>query len=221
MQPDSDRWTMLRKEVRQWFEDRAPSFVDGYCGAVELLHTQAFPARVHFICHAVRDIYRLLPATLGLETHSRPQEVFPGMVMHLVTLWDRYPPVQMISETNESAYSLTPPLYKYCAKIVNKSKHMGTQPSIGARLASALYRSQERQVDEFVSPWIIRSFDEEYDFFVRRAHLADALSNMPTDDGLAQHFEVFEKSFHSLVGPYFSGKEVLDDILQDTNAIAN
>ena len=36
---DDPWWTQQRKELLRWFEDRAPSFVDGYKGAVQLLYS--------------------------------------------------------------------------------------------------------------------------------------------------------------------------------------
>jgi len=75
----------------------------------------------------------------------------------------------------------------------------------------------ESRDDRFIEPWIIDSFDNEYDFFVRRAHIALGLDSAPNDQGLAERVDAFERAFHSLVGPYFSGKEQLDAILQDAN----
>ena len=95
---------------------------------------------------------------------------------------------------------------------------MKGQPSIGEQLAIALFRSLERRDDEFIHPWIIKSFNDEYKFFVTRAHLQISADRVPTDDHLVTQFEAFERAFHSLVGPYFSGKDELDAILEDTNA---
>jgi len=48
--------------------------------------------------------------------------------------------------------------------------------------------------------------------------LARKIEKIPTDHRLVENFERFERAFHSLVGPYFTGKEELDEILQATNA---
>ncbi len=80
---------------------------------------------------------------------------------------------------------------------------------------------QDRHEDDFIQPWIIEAFDAEYNFFVRRAHLPASVDKVPSDDGLSEHFEAFERAFHSLVGPYFSGKDELDAILRDTNPAAD
>jgi len=217
---NSSYWTQLRRELVRWFDDRVPSFTEGYVAAVRLLHTPSFPARVHLVCHVVRDIYRNLPAALGLKSVARPSEVFPSMVKALAERWERFPPKQIETFDGErNDFMVSPQVYRHVEKIVHKSLSIADQPTVGKQLAVALFRSLDRREDEFIHPWIMDSFDAEYDFFVKRAHLAKSVDKVPNDDGLTEHFETFERAFHSLVGPYFSGKEELDVILQDTNAI--
>ncbi|GAF85394.1 unnamed protein product [marine sediment metagenome] len=220
---DSAHWTQLRRELIKWLEDRAPSFTEGYMGAVRLLYTPSFPARVHFICHAVRDIYRRLPTTLGEKSLPRPQEVFPSMVKELANRWEKFPPKDNSKYSGQAGSDIpvSPQVYRYMKKIVQKSTKIAAQRTVGKQLAIALFRSLDRWENEFIQPWVIEAFDAEYDFFVDRAHLAESVENVPSDDGLLEHFEAFERAFHSLVGPYFSGKEELDAILQDTNSAAD
>ena len=216
---NSSYWTKQRRELVRWLDDRAPSFTEGYVGAVHLLHAPSFPGRVHLVCHVVRDIYRHLPAALGGASLPRPAEVFPGMVKTLAEQWERFPPVE--SPTADSMGPVVPvsaQVHHAVRRLVHKSQDLGNQPSVGRQLAIALFRSLDRRSDEFIHPWIIKSFDDEYKFFVSRAHLARSMEKVPTDDGLMEHCEGFERAFHSLVGPYFSGKEELDEILQETNA---
>jgi hypothetical protein len=218
--PDGSRYaTPQRRELAGWLKDRAPSFLEGYLAAIRLLYTPSFPARVHLICHVVRDIYRFLPAALGGKRLSRPGEVFPGMAQRLATLWERFPPSgEKHPERGSPVVSLHAAVYDQVAEIVDKSRQMARdRRSIGRELAVALFHSGDRRDDEFIAPWIIESFDHEYDFFVTRAHLAQRADRVPTDDGLVEQFEAFERAFHSLIGSYFTGKEELDAILQDTN----
>lgn len=219
---DSSYWTKQRRELVQWLEDRAPSFTEGYVGAVRLVYTPTFPARVHLICHVVRDIYRHLPAALEVKSLSRPAEVFPDMVKSLAEQWEKFPPNE--TETSESIgsdVSVSAQVHRCVVKLVEKRRELADQPTVGKQLAIALFRSLDRRDDEFIHPWVIEAFDGEYNFFVGRAHLVRSLDRVPTDDGLIEHFEAFERAFHSLVGSYFSGKEELDAILQDTNAAAD
>jgi len=212
-------WTRQRRELVQWMEDRAPSFVQAYVGAVQLLYMPLFPARVHLICHVIRDIYWKLPAILGEKPKQRPTEVFPNMVKELVRHWNKYPPPPKVMDTDKtnSEFTVGAQIYRYVEKIVKKSVELHDQPSVGNQLAGALFRSFAQGNAVPIQPWIISSFDAEYDFFVKRAHLAQSVDEIPTDDGLIEHFESFERAFHSVVGSYFTGKEELDAILQDTN----
>ena len=219
---DSSYWTKQRRELVRWLDDRAPSFSCAYVGAVRLLHTPSFPAREHFICHAVRDIYRLLPAALGAKAPTRPAEVLPDMARNVAKIWERYPPNQLgTSERAGSDVRISLQAYNAIQMLVEKSKNLEGQPSTGKQLAIALFRSFDRWHDGFIYPWIINAFADEYRYFVSRAHLAISSDRVPTDDGLIEHFEAFERAFHSLVGPYFTCKEELDAILQDTNTTAD
>ena len=152
----------------------------------------------------------------------RPAEVFPSMVKTLAEQWHKFPPKEAAGcESMSSDIVVSAQVHRCVVKLVEKSRELADQPTIGKQLAIALFRSLDRRDDAFIHPWIIKAFDGEYDFFVRRAHLARSLERVPTDDGLMKHFEAFERAFHSLVGPYFSGKEELDAILQDTNTTAD
>lgn len=219
---NSSYWTKQRRELVRWLDDRAPSFTEGYVSAVRLLHTPSFPARVHLVCHLVRDIYRYLPTALGVKSLPRPAEVFPDMVKNLTEKWKTFLPTENErSGRMGSDVVVSAQVHRCVVKLVEKSREMADQPTVGKQLAISLFRSLDRRNDEFIHPWIISSFDGEHDFFVRRAHLARNLDQVPTDEGLLEHFEAFERGFHSLVGPYFSGKEELDAILQDTNTAAD
>jgi hypothetical protein len=216
-------WTQQRRELASWFKDRAPSFVDGYSAALRLLYTPGFPARVHLVSHLVRDIYRYLPAAIGTKGSSRPAEVFPGMVKDLVAIWDRVPPSPTTEiEAVDRHVLIHANVYNYVVKIVEKSRQFARDKStIGRDLLIALFRSGERSEDEFIQPWVFKAFDDDYDFFVRKAHLAIDEARMPTDDRLLERFEAFEHAFHSMIGSYFTGKDELDAILQDTNTTAD
>lgn len=216
---DTENFTRQRREILRWLNDRAPSFSDAYQAAVRLLYTPAFPARVHLVCHIVRDIYRTLPAALGALSLPRPFEVLPTLARELASNWEKFPAsLGQWAGRPDSDVPVTPQVYHALVKLIDKSRGIADQPSVGKHLAVALYRSADRHEHEFLPPWIIKCFDSEYDYFVKRAHLAKSVSRVPTDEGLAEHFEAFERAFHSLVGSYFTGKEELDAILQETNA---
>ena len=195
MLDDSPYWTRQRRELFRWLVDHTPSFADGYLAAIRILHAAGFPARVHLVCHVVRDIYRNLPAALGGDALPRPSEVLPTMAKELAKQWE----ASLTSRDGcpksiGSELSMTTQVYRCVTKLVDKCREMAEQPSVGKHLAIALFRSGDRREDEFIQPWVIRSFDAEYDFFVRRAHLARRVDRVPTDERLVEHFEAFERA---------------------------
>ncbi|MBL1217174.1 MAG: hypothetical protein D8M59_06715 [Planctomycetes bacterium] len=213
---DGAIWTKQRSELRKWFEDRAPTLTDAYTGCVLLLYMPAFPARVHFICHAVRDIYVKLPASLGIPQIKRPAEVFPEMVKAFSVRWHKYPPKTINSSSEDTLFAFADPLYRYAKKMVDTSDSM-KRVSVGTQLASALFQCHDRGTSEFIPKWVVDSFDREYKFFVKRAHLVPDVEKLPSHDGLVEHFQAFERTFHSLTCSYFEGKEEVDAILRRTN----
>jgi hypothetical protein len=68
---DLPHWNPLRRELLKWFDERVPGFAEGYVAAVDLVHRADFPARVHLVCHLVRDIYRYLPQALGDTSENK------------------------------------------------------------------------------------------------------------------------------------------------------
>jgi len=212
-------WTSERRELISWFDERAPTFTAGYVAAVTLLHSPGFPARVHLVCHLVRDIYRRLPEALGDNSGgSAPAEVYPGLVHERRSKWTRSQ-IDHEPEPPGADRLVSAQVFAALKKLMTKSIDLGDQPSVGTRLARALFGALDRPPGAGIPGWVFRSFDEEYKFFVSRAHLA--AGKAPTDEGLLTHFEQFERAFHSMVGPYFRGKEELDAILDETNRPAD
>lgn len=215
---DASYWTPVRQELFQWFKERAPGFAAGYDAAVRLVNEEPFPARAHLVCHLVRDIYRKLPAVLGDTSKKQSgSAVYPPLVVALRDVWDPGPTAGE-GLPSDSDRRVSAQAYRAAERLVETSRSLREQRSIGTRLARALYRAVDRP-EEPVPGWIFRAFDEEYDFFVARAHLrADALL---WDEDIRTHFESFERAFHSIVGSYFKGKGELDAILADTNRRAD
>ena len=221
MDPDegSSHWTPLRRELLQWFNERVPGFADGYVAAVRLVHAGGFPARVHLVCHLVRDIYRDLPRALGDRSKKhRGIEVYPELVAALRDVWKTNPMADEGLDADAERL-VSAQAYAAAERLVEKSQDVKDQASVGTRLARALFRAVDRPADMPIPGWIFEAFDEEYKFFVERAHLRG--DKAPSDEGLLEHFESFERAFHSIVGSYFKGKGELDAILAETNRRAD
>jgi hypothetical protein len=216
---DLPHWTPLRRELLKWFSERVPGFAEGYVAAVDLVHRADFPARVHLVCHLVRDIYRHLPQALGdTSKSSKGVEVYPPLVDSIRDLWEP-DPLQEEDLGSDADRLISARAYGAVDELVRKSREVKEQESVGTRLARALFRAVDRPEGTQVPGWVFKAFHDEYLFFVRRAHLR--ASKSPSEDGLSDHFEAFERAFHSMVCSYFRGKEDLDAILEDTNSSAD
>jgi hypothetical protein len=208
----------LRRELLQWFKERVPGFADGYDAAVRLVHEAPFPARAHLVCHVVRDIYRELPTALGDTSQKQAgSSVYPPLVAALRDVWDMNPVLDG-GVPSDSDRPVSARAHSAAARLVETSRTLKEQGSVGTRLARALFRAVDRP-EQPVPGWIFKAFDKEYDFFVARAHLRG--STVPWGDDIRTHFESFEGAFHSIVGSYFKGKGDLDAILADTNRRAD
>lgn len=209
-------------ELVQWFKDRAPVFVPGYIGAIRLLHEPSYSGRLHFVCHAIRDIYRFLPGELGIRSGPRQSEVLPQLARDLAKYWHQQPePLRSdkYSRGQPNEYpSVTVRVHDQIRLIAEKCDELKPEKRVGSTLAIALFKSQKRRDDAPIPPRIIRAFDEEYDWFMERAHLNKVID---TEDGLRQHVESFERAMHALVCSYFSGRDELDAILQQANNRTN
>ena len=191
--------------------------LEGYVAAVTLLHQQSFPARVHLICHVVRDIYTHLPGVLGDPVvRVRPNDVYPGLVTELREESEKLLP----REDNlgpDDGIPVSRSFFRTTEKLVAWNVKLEKQPRTGTHLCRALYRATDRPISDGALGKTYQQFETEYRYFVKRAHLVKAVDKAHSDHDLVKHFESFELGISSIVGSYFKHKDVLDAILQETN----
>jgi hypothetical protein len=219
MQPSEDPavWTETRNELRAWFSERAPSLLDGYVAAVTLLRQRSFPARVHLICHVVRDIYTHLPGVLGdPEVRVRPNDVYPGLVTKLRKELEKLPPREH-NPGQDDGILVSHSFFRTTEELAARNIELERQPRTGTHLCRALYRATDRPINDGALGKTYQQFESEYKYFVKRAHLVKAVEKAHSDHDLVKHFESFELGLSSIVGSYFKHKDVLDAILQETN----
>ncbi len=161
---DSPDLTRQRQELVRWFNDRAPSFTAGYVAAVRLLHVPSFPARVHVICHLVRDIYQFLPATLGVKRPPRAADVFPPLVAELVGAWYRFPLSEKVSRSAiDTGIAVSSQVHRRLLKIVERSRRMRKQPSIGSRPMQASGPGMPESLDDRRRSTVRRVWADKFD----------------------------------------------------------
>lgn len=212
---DAPYWTAERRELANWFAERAPAFLEAYVAAVRLLHLPDFPARVHIVCHLIRDIYRYLPRELGHgRANSSAGEVYSQPVRVLRTAW-KADPFRDEEVPPGHPRQVTPEVYQALERLMEKSLGLEAQSSLGVQLYQALLRSVERPSEGDAPHWASSAFDKDHKFFVERAHIN--ASGQKAAAQLPESFADFERAFLAMIGPYFRRKDELDAILEDTN----
>lgn len=203
-----------RLELRAWFKSTAPSLSEAYEGAVVLLKDPAFPGRIHFIAHAIRDITDRL--AFVLDTQLDGQRV--SYETHLDPLIELWPTLNSLTPANPSptdtvAIPLTVALR--VDGIVEAHRQRKGRPSNFDLLFQHLARQNPNSGP--VNARIVADFKRVHKWFMERAHLRKTVMQPVPEATLTEHFELFESILHSFVGDYFTGTAELDHVLQQAN----
>lgn len=216
-------WRSHQSQLLEWFRREAPSLAEPYQAAVTLMSNYDFPARVHLICHIVRDIYTKLPEALDGTHRRREANEVSALIDEVATHWEPYTRDSFVEPTGSSPapestlhVSVSVVAVRAVGKLLDVRRALKEQPTSAEVLARALY---QRFVESGVTPpkRLIHTFEKERRWFTARAHLVRDSAKLPSDDGLDEHFESFERTLHSLVAPHFAVQQELNDILQQAN----
>lgn len=216
-------WRKHQQHLLEWFRREAPSLAEPYQAAVTLMSQPTFPARVHLICHIVRDIYTKLPEALDGTHRRREANEVAAAIDKVAQVWEPYTRESFVDAGGQHAapgtselVSVSPIAVRRIAELIEVRRAIEDQATSAEVLARALY---QRFVEAGLTPpeRLISIFKTERRWFTSRAHLVRECAKVPTDDGLSEHFESFERTLHSLVAPHFTVQQELDDILQQAN----
>lgn len=217
-------WISKRRDLLDWFRREAPSLASAYEAAVLLIDMPAFPARVHLVCHVVRDIYSKLPEILDGEfRRTNAGEVYRSSVDEVEAHW-KSSSRSLLQPDGSPASALKTAdkvvvlaaAAKSVDNLLEKHRALKDQPRSAEVLVRALYR---RFAESGLNPpaRLAQAFEDERRWFMQRAHLVIDTTKVPTDVGLVKHFTSFERALYSLVGQYFSGKKEIDAIIEQAN----
>jgi hypothetical protein len=184
---------------------------------------RTFPARVHLICHIVRDIYSKLPEVLDGSYRRREANEVSLAIDRMAPHWEPYTresfdeargPGPVVGTGDDVLVSSI--AVRGVAELLTVRQALASQPTSAVVLARALF---QRFVDSGVTPpkRLIQTFVDERQWFTKRAHLVRDSAKLPSDAGLDEHFESFERTLHSLVAPHFTVQQEIDDILHQAN----
>ncbi|MFG0243666.1 MAG: hypothetical protein ACF8R9_12840 [Phycisphaerales bacterium JB054] len=216
-------WSVRRQQLLEWLRTDAPSLAPAYEAAVRLVDETSFPARVHLVCHIVRDIYAKLPEVLDGEYRRRNAgEVYRNGVEKVEQRWEGTPTDSLAPAATSAGGDVAATMRislsaaRSVEGLLDVHRALKKQPRSAEVLARALYR---RFADAGLDPpkRLVEVFERERRWFTERAHLVRDHEKLPSDEGLDEHFTAFENALFSLVGPYFAGKQEIDAILQQAN----
>jgi len=219
--PQSSIWTPRRLELVEWFTREAPSLVDAYRGAVLLIHDASFPACLHFVGHAVRDIADRLPFVLDGELRSGRVQ-YENRLDRVLDSW----PFADSTNANDtgapqpSSQEITIPKSVYLALdgLIRDHRERRNRPSNTDLLFRALLRDDA--AGSAAADRLVRAFKEERDWFMEHAHMRSQPMGVVPHAEQLKHFERFETLLHNVVGRFFTATRELDEILREANQAA-
>ncbi|MCH8204231.1 MAG: hypothetical protein IID09_03660, partial [Candidatus Hydrogenedentes bacterium] len=205
-----------RRELLNWFRINAEPLAPAYEGAIRMLDDRDFPARVHFIAHAVRDISNRLIEVLEPGVPA-------GMVQYaqeLDAIEKVWPDLHSMSGKGsdggvQEAVELD---YKLALRIDGLGKihrESRKRPSNREMLFRFLMRNEPNRVQLNIR--LVSGFEETCHWFMKLAHLRNKVPALIEEDKLQTQFAKFEGMLHSFVGDFFTGTETLDEILHEAN----
>jgi hypothetical protein len=220
--------TVMRKDqerIAQWLQNRAPELGEVYKAAVRLIGDASYPGRCQLICHAARDICNRLPDLVcGLIV----QDNLHKQLNTLSELWSRHKLEtrelgQLSSQAPDGAEAVTREIavpldvFRQLDLVI---KHHRQVPTIIRARATRMY--------EIVAPEnigraeVTRPLTDQWMDLKRwfHGHAHAGLTDRSVDEQELQNkFGTLEAHLSKVAGEeFYEGVEVLDEILEDTNA---
>lgn len=222
---EPDYWTRRRRGLRARLEECAPSLSELYAGAVEMLYGDDIPGKTRFVAHAVREIGNRLPDYVVGEVVRRSR-VDVGGLDRLANLWEQanLPFDSPIIADTVLAEGSPPEFFPEVRVALHRVAEMlrahresrETQPERAARLFVGIDPGSDDSRNSLrpaVEQWL-----DTPQYFMRFVHVGSPATGEVEEREFTERFELFEATLDALLQGYFSGVEVLNEILEDTNS---
>jgi hypothetical protein len=177
-------------------------------GELEVLDSRT---RVAFIGHCMREVMNRVLGSLGRPTAPRFKPPSREQVKVLPDLLARYPELELDREGDS-----IPVPQEVAAAMDNLFKAAIHEKRRVRDDVAALITDDANASHVAVSRWI-----ESRDYFVKWAHLHErdvADADLPSDDELREHIDVFEELLDSVVTAFFAMRHSIHDLLAEINA---
>lgn len=204
-----------RKRLIAELKESFPEAADMYVSAQRFLYEDAFPGRIRFVCHAVRELMNSLldafvqdlPARNEARSKVAESDKILGAVLDKVDL------------SNPNDPKLEHPGLKPALMAFRDSRDEERQ-GIHRKRIHQFFRSMldEEKTGSNASETLSALWFGTHKWFVGHAHLPEQIVN--PEDYVARakdEFETLEQCLFSLFSKHFEVIEELDDILQEAN----
>lgn len=219
-------WTSMRKDLMSWFKRNAPSLGELYEGALRMIYADAFPGRVRFVAHAVREIRNRLPDVIAGPKAGEPLQ-YKNRVDEIADLWEKHGlpldgslPTKVTSgEFLPSIHDvpIPPRVYNKVATLVRDHLRTRETPREAAKRLFQAIDPRNRESEATLRPRIKHWIDCT-EWFVQRVHDRGLLDDQMGADELKKRFEVFEHALAGMLWEFFKTVVELDEILEEANS---
>lgn len=221
-----DYWTPLRRDLRSWFERNAPSLGELYEGALRMIFAEAFPGRVRFVAHAVREIANRLPDVIAgpkaggtLQYKNRLDDIAKIWKGHGLPLDGSVPTTVRKDDALPSNHDIPVP-YPVFQKVVSlvrdHERTRETRSEAARRLFLAI--DPNNRISEATLRPRIENWSKTTEWFVEHVHDRGQKDAEMSGDELKNRFDSFELALSAMVSEFFKTVEALDEILEQANS---
>jgi hypothetical protein len=220
-------WTQERLEIKAWLARIRPSLAELYEGAVHLLFQVSVPGYARFVAHAVREIGNRLPDLIANDT-SRTRTEYKEQLDRILPEWKKagLPIDERIAvpvtpgdstEARPAGFLIPTELAFLFAKLVaDHTKVEGRRRGNAEKLFIGL-QSENKESPRAIGP-AIDHWLATIDRFVEITHDKGATDAELDGRQLRENFQLFELALMTITRPFFSTTDLLDEVLEDTNA---
>ncbi len=176
----------------------------------------AFPGRVHFVAHAVRDMADRLVDVLDPQTKgSRVQ--YENEMDVIVKDWPTMEPMDGSEAGPGVEESLAIPIQvaRRIDRLVRAHRDRRKRPTQYELLFRFLMRNEPLHAR--LNERLVRDFQNTRKWFMDLTHLRSGKPPQVDEGEFLSYFNKFEAMLHSFVGKFFTGTRELDAILHKAN----
>lgn len=214
-------WTAERAELYRWLERNAPGLAPVYRAAAQMAFDEAFPGRVWFVAHAIREIRNRLPDALAGEVAtSRTDYVELTKEVHTRWIEDGLPP----DGTPSVDASAEPSAADLGRRDVSGELLRAVGALVGGHLgATDNNESRARRLFEAVggaSPpaYVVKGWLRGTRWANAYAHVRNKPLSRKDEEALAGHFVAFEQALKAIANRSYENMDALDEILGAANS---